>query len=107
MKVSRSLKWTRNASMRTRKLSRDMLLFWKRIDKEMVLFNSLLKFIDFIVQFIELRRTVYFKKTSFSSIIVEFSEACLLQSLPQVDDGLYGLYFVRMYFIDAYLSHGY
>lgn len=50
---------------------------------------------------------MYFKKTFFSSIIVEFSEACLLQSLPQVDDGLYGLYFVRMYFIDAYLSHGY
>nr|KYP52000.1 DNA helicase INO80 complex isogeny 1 [Cajanus cajan] len=35
MKVSRSLKWTRTASMRTRKLARDMLLFWKRIDKEM------------------------------------------------------------------------
>jgi len=50
MKVSRSLKWTRTASMRTRKLARDMLLFWKRIDKEMVFFNSLLKFIYFIVQ---------------------------------------------------------
>ncbi|XP_073223338.1 chromatin-remodeling ATPase INO80-like [Cicer arietinum] len=35
MKVSRSLKWNRGASIRTRKLSRDMLLFWKRIDKEM------------------------------------------------------------------------
>ncbi|XP_027188529.1 chromatin-remodeling ATPase INO80-like isoform X2 [Cicer arietinum] len=35
-KVSRSLKWTKTASMRTRKLARDMLLFWKRIDKEMV-----------------------------------------------------------------------
>ncbi|XP_027348851.1 chromatin-remodeling ATPase INO80-like isoform X2 [Abrus precatorius] len=35
MKVSRSLKWTRTAGMRTRKLARDMLLFWKRIDKEM------------------------------------------------------------------------
>ncbi|KOM40548.1 hypothetical protein LR48_Vigan04g074600 [Vigna angularis] len=35
MKVSRSLKWTRAAGMRTRKLARDMLLFWKRIDKEM------------------------------------------------------------------------
>ncbi|XP_057438033.1 chromatin-remodeling ATPase INO80 isoform X3 [Lotus japonicus] len=34
MKVSRSLKWTRTASMRTRKLARDMLLFWKRIEKE-------------------------------------------------------------------------
>jgi len=50
MKVSRSLKWTRTASMRTRKLARDMLLFWKRIDKEMVFFNSLLKFIYFILQ---------------------------------------------------------
>lgn len=49
MKVSRSLKWTRTASMRTRKLARDMLLFWKRIEKETVLINSLLKFIDFIV----------------------------------------------------------
>lgn len=47
MKVSRSLKWTRAAGMRTRKLARDMLLFWKRIDKEMVYFNSFLKFIDF------------------------------------------------------------
>ncbi|KAK2416854.1 DNA helicase INO80 protein [Trifolium repens] len=36
MKVSRSLKWTRTASIRTRKLARDMLLFWKRIDKEML-----------------------------------------------------------------------
>ncbi|KAJ1430026.1 SNF2-related, N-terminal domain [Sesbania bispinosa] len=35
MKVSRSLKWTRTANMRTRKLARDMLLLWKRIDKEM------------------------------------------------------------------------
>lgn len=48
MKVSRSLKWNRGASIRTRKLSRDMLLFWKRIDKEMVLFNSFVKFIDFV-----------------------------------------------------------
>ncbi|KAK7244510.1 hypothetical protein RIF29_39333 [Crotalaria pallida] len=35
IKVNRSLKWTRTAGMRTRKLARDMLLFWKRIDKEM------------------------------------------------------------------------
>lgn len=54
MKVSRSLKWTRTASMRSRKLARDMLLFWKRIDKEMVFFNLLLKLIDFMVQFIKL-----------------------------------------------------
>lgn len=48
MKVSRSLKWIRGASTRTRKLARDMLLFWKRIDKEMVHFNSFVKFIDFV-----------------------------------------------------------
>ena len=53
MKVSRSLKWTRTASIRTRKLARDMLLFWKRIDKEMVL-NSLPNFIDVMVLVIEL-----------------------------------------------------
>ncbi|XP_061339014.1 chromatin-remodeling ATPase INO80-like [Gastrolobium bilobum] len=35
IKVSRSLKWVKTASMRTRKLARDMLLLWKRIDKEM------------------------------------------------------------------------
>ncbi|CAL5207665.1 unnamed protein product [Lathyrus oleraceus] len=35
MKISRSLKWNRGASIRTRKLAKDMLLFWKRIDKEM------------------------------------------------------------------------
>ncbi|KAL1312465.1 hypothetical protein HN51_039075 [Arachis hypogaea] len=35
LKVSRSIKWTRTAGIRTRKLARDMLLFWKRIDKEM------------------------------------------------------------------------
>ncbi|CAJ2673301.1 unnamed protein product [Trifolium pratense] len=35
LKISRSLKWNRGASIRTRKLARDMLLFWKRIDKEM------------------------------------------------------------------------
>jgi len=39
--------------MRTRKLARDMLLFWKRIDKEMVYFNSFLKFIDFTMLNIE------------------------------------------------------
>ncbi|KAL4337524.1 hypothetical protein HN51_047694 [Arachis hypogaea] len=36
MKVSRSLRWTRGASIRTRKLARDMLFFWKRADKEMI-----------------------------------------------------------------------
>lgn len=41
MKVSRSLKLMRGAAMRTRKLARDMLVFWKRVDKEMVLFFSL------------------------------------------------------------------
>ncbi|XP_019455806.1 PREDICTED: DNA helicase INO80-like isoform X1 [Lupinus angustifolius] len=35
IKINRSLKWPRTAGMRTRKLARDMLLFWKRIDKEM------------------------------------------------------------------------
>ncbi|KAK1578959.1 hypothetical protein Q3G72_034530 [Acer saccharum] len=35
MKVSRSLKLMRGAPLRTRKLTRDMLLFWKRVDKEM------------------------------------------------------------------------
>lgn len=35
MKVSRSLKFMRGAPFRTRKLTRDMLMFWKRIDKEM------------------------------------------------------------------------
>lgn len=54
MKISRSLKWTRTASMRSRKLARDMLLFWKRIDKEMVFFYLLLKLIDFMVQIIKL-----------------------------------------------------
>lgn len=36
MKVSRSLKLMRGAGIRTRKLARDMLVFWKRVDKEMV-----------------------------------------------------------------------
>ncbi|XVF56192.1 hypothetical protein PTKIN_Ptkin06aG0098600 [Pterospermum kingtungense] len=35
LKVSRSLKFMRGAALRTRKLARDMLLFWKRVDKEM------------------------------------------------------------------------
>ncbi|KAJ6700037.1 CHROMATIN-REMODELING ATPASE INO80 [Salix purpurea] len=35
MKVSRSLKIMKGAAIRTRKLARDMLLFWKRVDKEM------------------------------------------------------------------------
>ncbi|XWS66310.1 hypothetical protein CRYUN_Cryun05aG0188700 [Craigia yunnanensis] len=35
LKVSRSLKFMRGAAFRTRKLARDMLLFWKRVDKEM------------------------------------------------------------------------
>ncbi|XP_007028646.2 PREDICTED: DNA helicase INO80 isoform X1 [Theobroma cacao] len=35
MKVSKSLKFMRGAAFRTRKLARDMLLFWKRVDKEM------------------------------------------------------------------------
>lgn len=42
MKVSRSLKLMRGAGIRTRKLARDMLIFWKRVDKEMVNFSSLL-----------------------------------------------------------------
>ncbi|KAG7027645.1 DNA helicase INO80, partial [Cucurbita argyrosperma subsp. argyrosperma] len=33
--AKRSLKMMRGAAIRTRKLARDMLLFWKRIDKEM------------------------------------------------------------------------
>ena len=37
MKVSRSLKLMRGAGLRTRKLARDMLVFWKRVDREMVL----------------------------------------------------------------------
>ncbi|CAI9099819.1 OLC1v1036698C1 [Oldenlandia corymbosa var. corymbosa] len=35
LKVSRSLKWMRGAGLRSRKLARDMLVFWKRVDKEM------------------------------------------------------------------------
>ncbi|XP_054814872.1 chromatin-remodeling ATPase INO80 isoform X2 [Prosopis cineraria] len=35
MKVSRSLKFMRSAPIRTRRLARDVLLFWKRVDKEM------------------------------------------------------------------------
>ncbi|KAJ7972181.1 DNA helicase INO80 [Quillaja saponaria] len=35
MKVNRSLKWMRGGPSRTRKLARDMFLFWKRVDKEM------------------------------------------------------------------------
>ncbi|CAH1445795.1 unnamed protein product [Lactuca virosa] len=35
MKVSRPLKLMKGASIRTRKLARDMLFFWKRVDKEM------------------------------------------------------------------------
>ncbi|KAK6945255.1 DBINO domain [Dillenia turbinata] len=34
-KVSRSLRLMRGASIRTRKLARDVLVFWKRVDKEM------------------------------------------------------------------------
>ncbi|KAF2590575.1 hypothetical protein F2Q70_00041042 [Brassica cretica] len=36
MKVARSFKLPRSAPIRTRKISRDMLLFWKRFDKQMV-----------------------------------------------------------------------
>ena len=38
LKVSRSHRFMRGAALRTRKLARDMLLFWKRVDKEMVSF---------------------------------------------------------------------
>lgn len=38
MKVARSFKLPRSAPIRTRKISRDMLLFWKRYDKQMVHF---------------------------------------------------------------------
>ncbi|KAL5210687.1 hypothetical protein ABZP36_006310 [Zizania latifolia] len=34
LKVSRSLKLMRGAAIRTRRLTRDMLIFWKRVDKE-------------------------------------------------------------------------
>ena len=40
MKVSRSLKLMKGAGIRTRKLARDMQVFWKRVDKEMVLSYS-------------------------------------------------------------------
>lgn len=39
-KATRSIKLMKNASNRTRKLARDMLVFWKRVDKEMVLSYS-------------------------------------------------------------------
>ncbi|XP_062100272.1 chromatin-remodeling ATPase INO80-like [Humulus lupulus] len=39
LKVSRSLKLMKGAPIRTRKIARDMLLFWKRVDKEMVTLN--------------------------------------------------------------------
>jgi hypothetical protein len=45
LKVSRSLKIMKGAAIRTRKLARDMLLFWKRVDKEMVSFCFLLNFL--------------------------------------------------------------
>lgn len=41
-KISRSLKWMRGAPSRTRKLARDMLVFWKRVDKEQVCFLLLI-----------------------------------------------------------------
>jgi len=44
MKVSRSLRLMRGATIRTRKLARDMLVYWKRLEKEMV--NSFLKFLN-------------------------------------------------------------
>lgn len=44
MKVSRSFKLIRGASIRTRKLARDMLVFWKRVDKEMVIFCTVIIF---------------------------------------------------------------
>lgn len=31
----------RSAAIRTRRLARDMLIFWKRVDKEQVFFNLL------------------------------------------------------------------
>lgn len=54
MKVSRSLKLMRGAGLRTRKLARDMLVFWKRVDKEMVIFFSS-----------ETSTSIYFKQFSF------------------------------------------
>lgn len=53
MKVSRSLKVMRGAAIRTRKLARDMLVFWKRVDKEMVL--TFYFFILFHLNFLLLR----------------------------------------------------
>ncbi|CAN6484002.1 unnamed protein product [Victoria cruziana] len=35
LRATRSLKYMRGAPMRTRKLARDMLVFWKRMDKEL------------------------------------------------------------------------
>lgn len=49
MKVSRSLKLMRGAGIRTRKLARDMLVFWKRVDKEMVLLYNFLFSVDFFL----------------------------------------------------------
>ncbi|XP_042462203.1 chromatin-remodeling ATPase INO80-like [Zingiber officinale] len=34
LKVSRSLRFMRSAAVRTRRLARDMLIFWKKVDKE-------------------------------------------------------------------------
>ena len=38
-KMGRSHKLMKGAAIRTRKLARDMLLYWKRVDKEMVSFS--------------------------------------------------------------------
>lgn len=47
LKVSRSLKLMRSAAIHTRKLARDMLIFWKRVDKEQVSISFLNLFTRF------------------------------------------------------------
>ncbi|KAI3721533.1 hypothetical protein L2E82_32549 [Cichorium intybus] len=53
MKMSRSLKLMRVASIRTSKLARDMLVFWKRVDKEMMGLGKTIQAMAFLAHLAE------------------------------------------------------
>lgn len=73
MKMSRSLKLMRGASIRTRKLARDMLVFWKRVDKEMVIifWSSLLDITANVILNKKVEKTVFYQVEFFVFVYKE------------------------------------
>ena len=80
----------RCAAIRTRKLARDMLIFWKRVDKEQVFFLPLhsaeayFKFIPFLISQSSSTPLAYIPFVWFSLAHDCFPFSCLQNKTPKI-----------------------